>query len=170
MLGRDLYSTDGRTLEQVVGDQLRGRGYRIAIAESCTGGLVTSRLTDIPGSSGYVDLAIVAYSNQAKVELLGVSDAVIQQHGAVSEPVALAMATGARARGRRTSVSESPGLPAPGAAPSRSRSARCGWRWLVRAMKTRTRTARFPGGREQVKFQASQATLDMIRRGLLGAG
>ena len=112
VLGRDLYSTDGRTLEQVVGDQLRGRGYRIA--ESCTGGLIASRLTDIPGSSEYVDLAIVAYSNRAKVELLGVSDAVIQQHGAVSEPVVLAMATGARARGKTDIGVGVTGLAGPG--------------------------------------------------------
>ena len=170
VLGRDLYSTDGRTLEQVVGDQLRGRGYRIAIAESCTGGLVTSRLTDIPGSSEYVDLAIVAYSNQAKVALLGVSDAVIQQHGAVSEPVALAMATGARACGKTDIGVGVTGLTGPGGGTEQKP---IGTVWLAVAGpgdKTRTRTARFPGGREQVKFQASQAALDMIRRGLLGAG
>ncbi len=72
------------------------RGWRIAVAESCTGGLVTSRLTDIPGSSAWVERAVVAYSNEAKVALLGVAEADLAAHGAVSEVVAIAMAEGVR--------------------------------------------------------------------------
>ena len=106
VIGADVYSTDGRTLERVVGDLLVKGGLRIAAAESCTGGLITSRLTDVPGSSRYVDQSVITYSNAAKTELLGVPPEMIEAHGAVSEPVALAMAegdqnTGARRRRRR---------------------------------------------------------------------
>ena len=97
-LGDDLVSTDGTVLEAVVGDLLRARGWWVAFAESCTGGLATSRMTDIPGSSDYVERSVVAYSNRAKIELLDVPEALIAEHGAVSEPVALAMAAGIRKR------------------------------------------------------------------------
>src|SRR5439155_10547 len=90
--------TDGRMLEEVLGDLLKARGLTIAAAESCTGGLFTSRLTDVPGSSAYVHSAVVAYDNAAKIALLDVPPASIDEHGAVSEPVALAMAEGIRAR------------------------------------------------------------------------
>ena len=98
--GRAVYSIDGRPLEAVVGDLLRERGMTIAVAESCTGGLLASRLTDVPGSSDYVDRGVVCYSNRAKTELLGVPEALIAEHGAVSEPVARAMAEAIRARAR----------------------------------------------------------------------
>ena len=96
--GADAYATDDRGMEHVVGLALRERGLTIAVAESCTGGLLSSRLTDVPGSSAYVVCGIVAYSNQTKQDLLGVDAAVIEAHGAVSEPVALAMAAGIRRR------------------------------------------------------------------------
>jgi len=98
VLGDDVFTTSGEAMEAVVGELLVSRGYRIALAESCTGGLVTSRLTDVPGSSRYVERAVVVYANEAKVDLLGVPPALIDAHGAVSEPVAVAMAEGARAR------------------------------------------------------------------------
>src|SRR5262245_46726348 len=100
VLPNDVFSTDGRSMEEVIGDLLRERGLRIALAESCTGGLATSRLTDVSGSSVYVERAVVTYSNDAKIELLGVSADALRDHGAVSEPVALAMAEGIRARSR----------------------------------------------------------------------
>src|SRR5262249_42707933 len=92
--GPDIISTTGTPLEQIVGELLREHRLRVAIAESCTGGLVTSRLTDIAGSSDYVERSVVTYSKEAKVDLLGVPADVRAQHGAVSEPVAAAMATG----------------------------------------------------------------------------
>ncbi|MCA1563619.1 MAG: RNA 2',3'-cyclic phosphodiesterase [Acidobacteria bacterium] len=98
VLGDSVFTTDGRSLEEVAGAALRARGLRVAIAESCTGGLLASRLTDVPGSSDYVTLGIIAYSNDAKRELLGVPAALMHEHGAVSEPVAVSMAEGARAR------------------------------------------------------------------------
>ena len=95
-LGAHVISTDGRSIEAVVGAMLMARGWKIAVAESCTGGLVTSRLTDISGSSAWVERAVVAYSNAAKVALLGVAESDIAAHGAVSEVVAVAMAEGVR--------------------------------------------------------------------------
>src|SRR4030095_13635751 len=81
-LGADLVSTDGTVLEAVVGDLLRARGWWVAFAESCTGGLATSRMTDVPGSSEYVERSVVAYSNKAKIELLDVPEDLIAEHGA----------------------------------------------------------------------------------------
>jgi len=98
VIGEDVFSTDGRRLEEVVGEALAVRGLWIAAAESCTGGLLTSRLTDVPGSSRYVGASVVAYANDAKMSLVGVPEALIAGHGAVSEPVARAMAEGIRAR------------------------------------------------------------------------
>ena len=100
LLGLDAYSLDGQALETVVGDLLVERGFRIATAESCTGGLLASRLTDVAGSSRYVDRAVVAYANAAKISLLEVSESTIAAEGAVSERVALAMAEGIRRNAR----------------------------------------------------------------------
>ena len=79
-------------------EMLKARRLRIALAESCTGGLATSKLTDVSGSSAYVERSVVVYSNESKTDLLGVAPELIAAHGAVSEPVALAMATGIRDR------------------------------------------------------------------------
>jgi nicotinamide-nucleotide amidase len=95
-LGGSVFSEDGRSLEQVVGEMLFGRGLWLATAESCTGGAVVARLTSVPGASRYVRGAVVAYDNAVKERVLGVDPAALRQHGAVSEPVALAMAAGAR--------------------------------------------------------------------------
>jgi nicotinamide-nucleotide amidase len=89
---------DEETLETVVGRFLRARSWKLALAESCTGGLLCARISAVAGASDYLDRAFVTYSNQAKVELLGVPEALLAAHGAVSAPVAAAMATGARER------------------------------------------------------------------------
>ena len=97
-LGRYLYSTDGRTVEELVLDRCRDRGFHLATAESCTGGLVAARLTAVPGSSHVVAGGIVSYANEIKTEQLGVAAELIEEHGAVSAEVAEAMARGARER------------------------------------------------------------------------
>src|SRR5215470_2221439 len=97
-LGDAIYSVNGMGLEAVVAELLKGRRLTIATSESCSGGLLASRLTDIPGSSAYMQQGVVCYSNQSKIDWLGVPAALIDQHGAVSEPVATAMASGIRAR------------------------------------------------------------------------
>jgi competence/damage-inducible protein CinA-like protein len=166
-IGADAYSTDGRLLEEIVGDLLVERGWRIGVSESCTGGLITSRLTDVPGSSRYVDASIVAYSNQSKSDLLGVAANVIDAHGAVSEPVALAMADGIRARAPADVGVGVTGIAGPsGGTPEKPVGT-----VVIAATTTseqRVRTFRFFGERAQVKFQAGQSALDMVRRLLLG--
>ena len=166
VLGLDAFSRDGRTLEQVVGDLLVEHRFRIALAESCTGGLLTSRLTDVAGSSRYVDRAVVAYANEAKVTLLDVPAQLIDQHGAVSEPVAIAMAEGVRA-GAMVDVGVGvTGIAGPGGGNAEKPVGTVAVA-VVMPGAARSRLFRFGGAREQVKFQASQAALDMVRRVLL---
>ncbi len=165
-----VFSTDGRTLEQVVGDLLRTRGWTIAVAESCTGGLIASRLTDVSGSSAYVEEAVVAYSNRAKVDRLGVSEADLAVHGAVSERVALAMARGVRARGRTDIGVGVTGIAGPtGATPGKPVGT------VVVAVvgpgsAERVDTFRFGGDRSVVKAQAAQAALNLVRLVVEGVG
>jgi nicotinamide-nucleotide amidase len=166
VLGADVYSTDGRGLEVVVGDLLAERGLHIGLAESCTGGLLASRLTDVPGSSRYLDLAVVVYANEAKTALLGVQPDLLREQGAVSEPVALAMAEGIRSRARADIGVGVTGVAGPsGGSPEKPVGT------VVIAVATtgesRVRRFRFHGERDQVKFQASQAALDMVRRTLM---
>jgi nicotinamide-nucleotide amidase len=163
ILGADVFSTDGRTMEQVVGESLAARGLRIAIAESCTGGLLTSRLTDVPGSSRYVERAFVTYANEAKQDLLGVPAETLAQHGAVSEPVAVAMASGVRERSGVDLGVGVTGIAGPsGGTPEKPVGTVA--IAVAGANGTGSRLFRFHGEREQVKFQASQAALDMVRR------
>lgn len=166
VLGRDLVSSDGALLETVVGRLLRAAGRWVAVAESCTGGLVASRLTDVAGSSAYVKAGWVVYSNAAKVAL-GVDAAAIAEHGAVSEPVARALASAARERagvdyGIGLTGIAGPGGGTPAKPVGTVHVALAGPQGppLVRALS-------LPGAREQVKYQASQAALDLLRRALL---
>ena len=164
-LGQDVVSTDGRGLEAVVGDLLRARGWSVALAESCTGGLATSRLTDVPGSSDYVERSVVAYSNQAKVELLGVPVALIQQHGAVSEAVAVAMAEGIRDRAGVNVGVGITGIAGPGGgSDDKPVGTVC---IAVAGARTEVRAFRFPGGREMVKAMSANWAIDLLRRQLL---
>lgn len=164
-LGRDVVSIDGTVLEAAVGGLLRARGWRVALAESCTGGLATSRLTDIPGSSDYVERSVVAYSNAAKVELLGVPAALIQAHGAVSEQVAAAMAEGIRERARVEVGVGITGIAGPGGgSDDKPVGTVC---IAVAGATTDVRTFRFPGGREMVKAMSANWAIDLLRRHLL---
>jgi nicotinamide-nucleotide amidase len=165
VLGDDVFSTDGRRLEEVVGEALAARGLWLAAAESCTGGLVTSRLTDVAGSSRYVGASIVAYANEAKTALLGVPEALLAEHGAVSEPVARAMAEGIRTRARADLGLGITGIAGPGGG-SPEKPVGTVAVALAGPDGTVARTFKFFGDRELVKFQASQAALDMVRRHL----
>jgi nicotinamide-nucleotide amidase len=166
VLGLDAYSADGKTLEEVVGDLLVARSLTIAAAESCTGGLLTSRLTDVPGSSRYVDRSVVTYSNESKTALLGVPAALIAAEGAVSESVAMAMARGIKESANVSVGVGVTGIAGPGGGtPEKPVGMVC--LAVMTPTASRVRTARFIGEREQVKFQASQAALDMVRRMLI---
>lgn len=168
-LGDSVVSVDGRHLEQVIGDLMRARGWTLALAESCTGGLVASRLTDVPGSSDFLDRGIVAYSNRAKVADLDVPAALIEAHGAVSEPVARAMAEGLR---RRTSVDVTvaiTGIAGPGGgSPEKPVGTVC--LAVAGAGGTDVRTARFTGERQAIKALSATTALDLLRRYLSEAG
>jgi nicotinamide-nucleotide amidase len=164
-LGADVVSTDGASLETVVGRLLKARGWWVAFAESCTGGLATSRLTDIPGSSEYVERAIVAYSNRAKIELLDVPEALIREHGAVSEPVAQAMAAGIRKRAGVDVGVGVTGIAGPGGGTEQKPVGTvC---IAVDGARSVVRTFRFPGGREVVKSMSANWAIDMLRRSLI---
>jgi nicotinamide-nucleotide amidase len=161
-LGVSVYSTDGRPLEAVVGSLLASRHWTIAAAESCTGGLLTSRLTSVPGSSAYVDRGFVCYSNRAKTEVLGVPQALIQTHGAVSEAVATAMAEGARDRAQTHVGIGITGIAGPdGGSPEKP----VGTVAIAMALEARSavRTFHFIGGREMITFQATQSAMNMLR-------
>ncbi|MBK5298042.1 MAG: competence/damage-inducible protein A [Vicinamibacteria bacterium] len=166
-LGDDVYSDTGRAIEQVTGDLLRERGWHLAAAESCTGGLLLSRLTDVPGSSDYVACGIVSYSNQSKVELLGVDPALIDAHGAVSEPVAQAMAAGIRARGGADVGIAITGIAGPGGG-TETKPVGTVAIALDTPAGALVRTRRMPGGRDLIREMAVHAALDTLRRLLTG--
>jgi nicotinamide-nucleotide amidase len=161
-----IFSEDGRELPHVVTDLLRERGWKLAVAESCTGGLLASRLTDVPGVSAVLERAFVTYADRAKVEELGVPEDVLARHGAVSEEVAGAMAEGA-ARAARADVGVAiTGIAGPDGG---SETKPVGLVFVAThgAAGSRVRRNLFPGGRELVRRQSAQVALEMVRRGLL---
>lgn len=166
-LGADVVSRDGTPLEQAVGQALVARGFRIALAESCTGGLVTARLTDVPGSSAYVDRAVVSYSNAAKIDALGVPAALVAEHGAVSEPVASAMADGVRQRSGADLGVSITGIAGPDGG-SDAKPVGLVWFAVSGPRGVVTRRALFPGDRAAVRAFASTLALDLVRRYLAG--
>ncbi len=170
VIATDVYSTDGRTMEQVVGDLLRSRHYTIAAAESCTGGLLMSRLTDIPGSSEYVRAGVIAYAYEDKTALLGVPAEMLVAYGAVSEPVAIAMAEGIRARTHADVAVGITGIAGPGGGTETKPVGTVVIAVLVPDRPAFVRTHSFFGGRAMVKFQSTQAALDRVRRLLADAG
>jgi nicotinamide-nucleotide amidase len=167
-LGVSVISADGRTLEAVVGDLLRAARWTVAVAESCTGGLLTSRLTDVPGSSAYVERAAVCYSNVSKVQWLGVPEELIARHGAVSEPVARAMADGVRASAGANVGIGVTGIAGPGGGTPEKPVGTVAIA-VVADHRSRVQSFRFPGGRENVKEFAATAALNMLRLVLIDA-
>ena len=167
-LGADVFSTDGRTMEEVVGALLTEKRLTFAAAESCTGGLLLSRMTDVAGSSSYMIGGVVAYSNQLKTSLAGVPPELIAAHGAVSEPVAAALADGIRARTGADVAVGVTGIAGPGGGTAAKPVGMVAVAVLVPGAPARIRTFNFPGGRTQVKFYATQGALDMVRRALIG--
>jgi nicotinamide-nucleotide amidase len=165
-LGRDVFSTDGRSMEQIVGELLRDRGLTISAAESCTGGLLMTRLTDVPGSSAYVLGGAVTYSNELKTVLADVPANLIEAHGAVSEPVAAALADGIRARTGAALGVGITGIAGPGGATAEKPVGTVVIALTGDGLPARVRTFSFVGGRPQVRFQATQSALDMVRRTL----
>ena len=164
VVGDDVYSTDGRVMEEILGDLLKERGYTIAAAESCTGGLFTSRLTDVPGSSTYVRASVIAYAYEDKTALLGVPSEMLNAHGAVSEPVAVAMAEGIRERTGADVTIGITGIAGPGGGTPDKPVGTVVIAAIVPGQPAYVRTYTFLGGRAMVKFQATQAAMDRVRR------
>ena len=161
-LGPSVYSVDGRGLEAVVGDLLIARHMTIAVAESCSGGLLASRITDVPGSSAYFERGVVCYSNRAKIEWLGVSDALIATNGAVSEPVAEAMAAGVRERAASSVGVGITGIAGPGGGTPEKPVGTVAIAVVTTSARS-VRTFQFIGPRDMVKFQSTQAAMNMLR-------
>ena len=148
-------------------DALRARGWRIATAESCTGGLIAAACTDLAGSSDWFDRGFVTYSNQAKTEMLGVDAALIADQGAVSEAVALAMAEGALRRSRADLTVAVTGVAGPGGGSAAKPVGTVWLAWAGRAadgsVQSRAWLQRFDGDRAAVR----QATVAAALQGLL---
>lgn len=162
-LGDHIFSTRGESLEEVVGMYLMMRRRTVAVAESCTGGLLSERLTRIAGSSNFFLGGVVCYSNELKTLLAGVPEALIATHGAVSKPVAQAMAEGVRRRADASLGVGITGIAGPGGG-TPEKPVGLVFIGLADEKGTSVREFRFPGDRERVRFWASQAALEMIRR------
>ncbi|PYN76847.1 MAG: damage-inducible protein CinA [Candidatus Rokuibacteriota bacterium] len=167
ILGDDCYGRDGDTLELVVGRMLLERRLTLAVAESCTGGLLGHRLTNVPGSSAYFERGVLVYSNRSKEELLGVPDSVLRTHGAVSAPCAEAMARGVATLTSAPCALAVTGIAGPdGGTPTKP----VGTVFVGLAVRGETLARRFhfAGDRAAVKWQSTQTALDMLRRSLRG--
>ncbi len=165
-LKENVFSTTGEDLEEVVGRLLRLHKNTLAVAESCTGGFLGHRLTNIPGSSDYFLQSMVVYSNDAKIYHLGISEELIEQHGAVSSQVATAMAVGIREKTRSSLGLAITGIAGPdGGTPEKP----VGLVYTALSWDSGTDVVKnlFLGNREIIKYQSTQKSLDMVRRHLL---
>jgi nicotinamide-nucleotide amidase len=164
--GDTLFSLDGSSVDDQVAALLADR--RIAVAESCTGGLLAARLTRRPGSSGYVSGGIVSYSNGAKESLLGVDPGLIERHGAVSPEVADAMAAGALERfGADTAVAIT-GVAGPGGGTESKPVGYVCWSVKLADGTTLARDTRLPGDRNEVRDRSVTVAMHLLRRALRG--
>jgi nicotinamide-nucleotide amidase len=168
-LGSALYGEGIETMEKIVGRLLVAGGLTLAVAESCTGGLIGHRLTQVPGSSSYVDRVIVCYSDRAKMELLGVPEDLIRRHGAVSAEVAAAMATGVRMRSGVPVGLSVTGIAGPGGG-SEGKPVGLVYVGLAVGAALETREFHFHGDRQAIKLRASQAALNLLRLWLVTGG
>jgi PncC family amidohydrolase len=151
------------SIEVAVGALLRARGLVLATAESCTGGLIGQRITAVSGSSGYYAGGVITYSNPIKTALLGVSETILAQHGAVSGPVAEAMASGALSRLDADVAISTTGIAGPtGGTPQKPVGLVC-IGMAVRGAPPTSRAFHFEGNREAVRMAASQAALEMLQ-------
>ncbi|MEO7673041.1 MAG: competence/damage-inducible protein A [Pyrinomonadaceae bacterium] len=168
-LGTAVFSVNGEKMEEVVGRMLTERGETLALAESCTGGLIAMRLTDVPGSSAYFVEGAVAYSNKAKIRSLGVSQEMLESHGAVSAETAEAMAAGIRERSGADYGISVTGIAGPDGG---SAEKPVGTVFVGFADRTSRRSLKLtlPGDRYLIRWRSSQASLDYLRRQMLKMG
>ena len=164
---REIFSEDGSRVDDQLATLLAGR--RVATAESCTAGLLAARLTDRPGSSAYVAGGVVAYANEAKTDLLGVDPALIEAHGAVSEEVAEAMATGALQRFESDTAIAITGIAGPDGGSEEKPVGTVVWSVRLGSGETLTRRAVLPGDRADIRDRATTVGMHLLRRALTGA-
>jgi nicotinamide-nucleotide amidase len=165
-LGSFIFTSDDETFEQVLVRLLAKRKQTLAIAESCTGGLLANRITNVSGSSEVFLAGYVCYANEAKIDILGVEASLIEKHGAVSEAVARAMAEGARTRARSTYALATTGIAGPSGG---SETKPPGTVYIALASANGSTTVRkrfFPSGRETFKELTAQAAFELLRRAL----
>lgn len=165
-LGGLVYAEGAETMEEVVGQALAARKMTIAVAESCTGGLIGHRLTQVPGSSTYLDRVLVCYSNEAKTDLLGVPKAMLARYGAVSPEVAAAMARGVRECSRTAVGLSVTGIAGPGGGTVQKPVGLVYVGFDAEGTGVLAKEFRFHGPRDAIKLRASQAALDLVRQWL----
>lgn len=165
-LGDNVYTQNDEPLEKVVGELLRKNGKTLAVAESCSGGLLSHRITNIPGSSDYFLMGAITYSNEAKIKILGVKREDIEKYGAVSEPVAAQMAEGVRKLAGADFGIGITGIAGPGGG-TPEKPVGLVYIGISWEGGTEVKRFRFPGNRIQVKTYTTSYALDMLRRKLL---
>jgi nicotinamide-nucleotide amidase len=165
-LGDALYASKGESLEQIVGYYLQMRGSTLAVAESCTGGLLADRITSISGSSRYFLGGAIVYSNELKTAFADVPKSLLAKHGAVSREVATALAEGIRKRCKATLGVGITGVAGPGGGSEEKPVGRV-YHALASDGETQVEERNFPGDRNRVRWFASQMALDMVRRKLM---
>ncbi len=169
VVGDAVYGEDGSDLAAVVLELCRSRGVTVAVAESCTGGLLGARLTAIAGSSDVVLGGVIAYANSVKTGLLGVPAPLIAEHGAVSEPVARAMASGARAALGASAALSITGIAGPGGG-TEAKPVGTVWVALDQDGRVEARSYHLIGDRGEIRHRASQGALELLRRRLVAGG
>jgi len=164
--GKYIYGTEDEELEHVIGKLLTERKLTLAIAESCTGGLIADRITDVPGSSNYFERSMILYTNESKMAETGVPAAFLEKFGAVSPEVAEAMASGVRSKSNADIGISTTGIAGPSGG---SDEKPVGLVWIGYADRRETIALRFSFGdeRRRVKERAAQAALELLRRKLL---
>lgn len=166
-LGENIFSNSGEELEETVGKLLIRFGATVAVAESCTGGLLGHRITNVPGSSNYFIHGVQAYSNEAKIQLLGVPQAMLEAHGAVSAEVAETMAAGVRKIARSDYGMAITGIAGPSSGSEEDKPVGLVFTALAWTGGVDVKKNLFLGNREMIKYHSSQKALDMLRRHLL---
>jgi nicotinamide-nucleotide amidase len=167
-LGEAVFSSDGASLEEVVGRELDAQRASLAVAESCTGGLLAERITNVPGSSAYFLGGVVCYSNAAKQDWLAVPSSLLQANGAVSRPVAEALAAGIRRRSGATFGVGITGIAGPGGG-TQEKPVGLVYLALDGPRGIQALEKRYFGERGVIRWQATQSALDLVRRALAHA-
>jgi nicotinamide-nucleotide amidase len=165
-LGNAIFAFRGEKMEEVIGLKLAVGGYTLAVAESCTGGLLAERLTEVPGSSKYFIEGVVTYSNESKTRLLGVEPILLLEHGAVSGPVAEAMSEGMRNRAATDFALSITGIAGPDGG-TEDKPVGTVFIAISSEAGTEHRRLKVPGDRNLIRWRATQAALDLLRRRLI---